>query len=148
MIPNIVAYYRHHPHLSLVSIPLQHLSIHFTSPLFLEPQTLPVFPPCGIDFSCCFYFPLSVAFLWLQVAAYDQAKLLVWQRQAAIEQLAAELTSDPQETVQGQRIVEVIETTAVADADLQPSNGVWTEAVVPNEEQSVRLHDCARLHPL
>ncbi|KAL3137049.1 hypothetical protein ABBQ32_006634 [Trebouxia sp. C0010 RCD-2024] len=75
--------------------------------------------------------------LELQVAAYDQAKHLVWQRKAAIEQLAAELTSDPQETVQGQRIVEVIETTAVADADLLASNGVWTEAQVPIEEQNV-----------
>lgn len=76
------------------------------------------------------------------MAAYDQAKHLVWQRKAAIEQLAAELTSHPQETVQGQRIVEVIETTAVADPDLLPSNGVWSESQVPIEEPDVSLHGC------
>lgn len=74
---------------------------------------------------------------WLQVAAYDQAKQLVWQRKAAIEKLAAELTSDPQETVQGKRIVEVIETTAVADAEVLSSNGIWSEAQAPVEELDV-----------
>lgn len=98
--------------------------------------------PSGPDLFLLCLFPLSFPFLWLQVAAYDQAKHLVWQRKAAIEQLAAELTSDPQETVQGQRIVEVIETTAVADADLLASNGVWTEAQVPIEEQNVWPHAC------
>ena len=74
---------------------------------------------------------------WLQVAAYDQAKQLVWQRKAAIEKLAAELTSDPQETVQGKRIVEVIETTDVADAEVLSSNGIWSEAQAPVEELDV-----------
>lgn len=76
----------------------------------------------------------------LQVVAFEQAKLLVWQRKAAIEQLASELTSDPLETVQGTRIVEVIESTAVADPDLLPSNGVWSDAQFLVEDPDVSMH--------
>lgn len=77
---------------------------------------------------------------WLQVVAFEQAKLLVWQRKAAIEQLASELTSNPLETVQGTRIVEVIETTAVADPELLPSNGVWSDAEFLVEDPDVSMH--------
>ena len=66
----------------------------------------------------------------------------MFQRKAAIEQLATELTSDPLETVQGKRIVEVIETTAVADPELLPSNGVWSDAQVLVEEPDVSMHGC------
>lgn len=85
---------------------------------------------------------IILVILWLQVAAYEQAKQLVWQRKAAIEQLATELTSDPLETVQGKRIVEVIETTAVADPELLPSNGVWSDAQVLVQEPDVSIHGC------
>ena len=85
---------------------------------------------------------MTLVVLWLQVAAYEQAKQLVWQRKAAIEQLASELTSDPLETVQGKRIVEVIETTAVGDPELLPSNGVWSDAQVLVEVPDVSMHGC------
>ena len=75
--------------------------------------------------------------LELQTAAYDQAKRLIRQRRAAIEQLANELTSDSQETVQGRRIVEVIETSTVAEPELLPSNGVWSENQLPLEQPEV-----------
>lgn len=78
--------------------------------------------------------------LQLQTAAYDQAKRLIRQRKAAIEQLAGELTGDPQETVQGRRIVEVIETSPVAEPELLPSNGVWSEAQVAPEQEEVGSH--------
>ena len=89
-----------------------------------------------------FTITVIITILWLQVAAYEQAKQLVWQRKAAIEQLATELTSDPLETVQGKRIVEVIETTAVADPELLPSNGVWSDAQVLVQEPDVSMHGC------
>ena len=76
--------------------------------------------------------------LQLQTAAYDQAKRLIRQRKSAIEQLAGELMGDPQETVQGRRIVEVIETSPVAEPELLPSNGVWSEAQLAPEQPEVR----------
>lgn len=83
---------------------------------------------------------MTLVIPWLQVAAYEQAKQLVWQRKAAIEQLSTELTSDPLETVQGKRIVEVIETTAVADPELLPSSGVWSDAQLVEQEPDVSMH--------
>ncbi len=76
--------------------------------------------------------------LQLQTAAYDQAKRLIRQRKAAIEQLAQELTDDPQETVQGHRIVAIIENTPVAEPELLPSNGAWSEGQQPTAETEVR----------
>ena len=73
--------------------------------------------------------------LQLQKAAYEQAKHLIRQRQVAIEHLASELINDPQETVQGSRIVEVLEATPVAQPDMEPSNGVWSEHLNPEKEQ-------------
>lgn len=75
--------------------------------------------------------------LQLQTAAYDQAKRLIRQRKAAIELLAQELTRDPQETVQGQRIIEIIETTPVAEPELSPSNGAWSEMQQPTADAEV-----------
>lgn len=75
--------------------------------------------------------------LQLQTAAYDQAKRLIRQRKAVLEQLAKELTDDPLETVQGKRIVEVIEATPVAEPELSPSNGVWSENQQPDDEPEV-----------
>ena len=75
--------------------------------------------------------------LQLQTAAYDQAKRLIRQRKAAIERLAQELTEDPQETVQGQRIIEIIESTPVAEPELSPSNGVWSEMQQPAADAEV-----------
>lgn len=85
--------------------------------------------------------------LQLQKAAYEQAKHLVRQQRTAIEKLAAELTGNSQETLQGPRIVEVLETTAVAQPELQPSNGVWSEHLQPTQQVSDhQLHHGCRLH--
>ena len=75
--------------------------------------------------------------LQLQTAAYDQAKRVIRQRKVAIEKLAQELIGDPQETVEGQRIVEVIETTAVAEPELLPTSGVWSEMQQPAADTEV-----------
>ena len=60
----------------------------------------------------------------------------------AIEQLASELTGDPQETVQGSRIVEVLEATPVAQPDMEPANGVWSEHLQPHQKPQVSLAQC------
>ncbi|DBB13646.1 TPA: hypothetical protein ACH3X3_000668 [Trebouxia sp. C0006] len=75
--------------------------------------------------------------LQLQTAAYDQAKRVIRQRKAAIEKLAQELIGDPQETVEGQRIVEVIETMPVAEPELSPTTGVWSEKQQPAADTEV-----------
>lgn len=75
--------------------------------------------------------------LQLQKAAYAQAKHLIQQRKVAIEQLASELIEDPQETVQGARIVEVLEATPVAQPEMEPSNGVWSEHLQPHQKEEV-----------
>jgi len=62
---------------------------------------------------------------------------VIRQRKAAIEKLAQELISDPQETVEGQRIVEVIETTPVAEPELLPTSGVWSEMQQPAADTEV-----------
>ena len=46
--------------------------------------------------------------------------------------------------MQGSRIVQVLEATPVAQPDMEPSNGVWSEHLNPEKEQVGQTH-CAKV---
>ena len=97
------------------------------------------------EFSNEFY---DEATMNLQKLAYFKARKLVQERRPVIEQVAKEMYDDPQETVQGERIIELLKLEPLAPADaldselltlMQEEDGASDFAELSSSEEYTRL---------